>query len=78
MEDRRCRLIDVECNWLETLFLLGCVLAAFYFGYLSGKSMASKSKPHVAEIYCTQERVGKVFAVYSNHPFVDVKEYDSE
>lgn len=31
-------------------------------------------QPHVAEFYCTQDKVGKVYSVYSNYPFVAVRE----
>ena len=75
MDERRSRSHEVRWAWYTLLFMIG-----WFTGLLSSLALESKEgfKPHVAEIYCTQEHVGKVFAVYSNHPFVDVKEYDSE
>jgi hypothetical protein len=59
---------------LYAIVLIGSVPA---FMYLVAKDKEA-TQPHVAEFYCTQENVGKVYSVYSNYPFVDVKEEEIE
>ena len=73
MDERRSRSDEVRWAWYILIFLVG-----WFTGLLCSLVLVSEEdyKPHVAEIYCTQEHVGKVYAIYSNHPFVDVKEYD--